>query len=238
LTLKNDSIISILQKGFGSFVVMLLILWLFVAPSTGHTAQNHRVKIIYFFSPSSPDCIDAEPAVIALGREYSMEGYNFGKIAPRGYPFPVKPGDKKNARKVYGIKGIPSLVVIIDGVYKQKMEGAADIQDAKSIIKALSGGAMTVTEAAKNAKKAEFTVSGWIVAKGKYFKNVRFMLTDRTTEIRVKAWLPLEAVKSPIRKESPRLMSNVIGKPVVLRGSLTPSETGCLFLVKEEIPSD
>ncbi|MGC1456507.1 MAG: hypothetical protein WA946_15090 [Nitrospirota bacterium] len=222
----------------GTFTALLLLLLLLISPSVDHAAQSHHVKILYFFSLTCPDCLEAESAVIALGREYSVEGRNLGTNAAQGYPFPVKMSGKKNARKVYGIKEIPSLAVLIDGTCRQKIEGTSDIKDAKCIIKALSSGAVTVTEAAKKGTVAEFTVTGWVIAKGEYFKNVRFILTDRTTELQVKAWLPLEAMKSPMKRTMPRLMSNVIRKPVVLRGSLTQTDTGGLFIVKEELPLD
>ncbi len=226
------------QKGIGPFIAVLLTLLSCIAPSFNHAAQSPHVKVLYFFSLSCPHCVEARPAVIALSKEYRIEGHNFGTIKAKGYPFPVKMGDKKNARKAYGIKVIPSLAILIDGIYKQKIEGTSDIQDAKSIIKALSSGAMTVTEAVNKKKDADLTVTGWVVAKGEYFKNVRFMLTDRKTEIQVKAWLPLETMKSPMKKAGPRLMSNVIRKPVVLRGSFIQTDTGALFLVKEELPLD
>lgn len=229
----NDRRISV-----GPFITLFLFLLLLISPSVDHAAQSPHVKILYFFSLPCPDCLEAEPAVIALGREYSVEGRNLGTKAAQGYPFPVKTGGKKHARKVYGIKEIPSLAVLIDGTCRQKIEGTSDIKDAKSIIKALSGGAVTVTEAAKKETDAELTVTGWVIAKGEYFKNVRFMLTDRTTELQVKAWLPLEAMKSPMKRTIPRLMSNVIRKPVVLRGSLIQTATGGLFIVKEELPLD
>jgi thiol-disulfide isomerase/thioredoxin len=222
----------------GPFIALSLILLLFISPSFNHAAQSPHVKILYFFSLQCPDCLEAEPAVIALGREYSVEGRNLGTKAAQGYPFPVKMGGKKHARKVYGIKEIPSLAVLIDGTCRQKIEGTSDIKDAKSIIKALSSGAITVTEAAKKETNAELTVTGWVIVKGEYFKNVRFILTDRTTELQVKAWLPLEAMKSPMKRTMPRLMSNVIRKPVVLRGNLTQADTGGLFIVKEELPLD
>lgn len=224
---------SSLQRNFSPFAVFLFLLF-FIAPSWNHAGP--RVKILYFFSMSCQDCIDVEPAIIALGKEYGIEGYNTGTTEARGYPFAVKMDDRKAAREVYGIKGIPSLAILVDGVFKQKIEGRSDIQDAKSIIKALSNGAMTVTEAAKMKMSAELTITGWVVAKGEYFKHVRFILTDRTTEIQVKAWLPLEAMKSPMKKAGPRLMSDVLRKPVVLKGRLTQTKSGGLFQVKEELP--
>jgi thiol-disulfide isomerase/thioredoxin len=220
----------------GPLIALLSLLLLFISSSVDHAAENHHVKILYFFSLTCPDCLEAEPAVIALGREYSVEGRNLGTKSEQGYPFPVKMYGKEHAKKVYGIKEIPSIAVLIDGRYRQTIEGTSDIKDARRIIKALSSGAITVTEATKKETDAELTVTGWVIVKGEYFKNVRFILTDRTTELQVKAWLPLEAMKSPMKKAMPRLMSNVIRKPVVLRGNLTQADTGGLFIVKEELP--
>ena len=185
-----------------------------------------------------PDCLEAEPAVIALGKKYSVEGRNLGTKAAQGPPFPVKRYSKEHARKIYGIKEIPSIAILIDGQCRQTIEGTSDIKDAKSIIQALSSGAITVTEAAKKGTDAELTVTGWVIAQGEYFKNVRFILTDRTTELQVKAWLPLEAMRSPLKRTMPRLMSNVIRKPVALRGSIIQTDTGGLFIVREELPLD
>jgi thiol-disulfide isomerase/thioredoxin len=220
------------------FAGLFFIIWALFGPTIIQAGQNDHVKILYYFSMTCRHCIDAKPAVIALSKEYSIEGRNVGTLAAQGYPFPIKTVDKKTAKEVYGITGVPALAVLIDGVYKQKIAGASDIQDAKTIIKALSLGAMTVTEAKRNAKDAEITITGWVISQGEYFKNARFLLTDRTTEIPVKAWLPLEAVKSPLNKTTPRLMSSVIRKPAVLKGSFKQTETGSIFLVKEELPLD
>jgi thiol-disulfide isomerase/thioredoxin len=201
-------------------------------------AQKPDIKILYFFSTTCRHCSDARPSIIALSKEFSIAGLQFGEGQPAAFPFPVKAGDKKIAKEVYGIAGVPTIAVLVDGKYKQKIEGAADIQDAKIIIKGLAGGAITVSEAAEKAGAGEFTVTGWIVAKGEYFKNARFFLTDRKTELPVKAWLPLEVVKSPVQKKRPKLMSDVIKKPVVLKGQVKKTAAGDVFVVRTEVPVD
>ncbi len=153
------------------------------------------------------------------------------------FPFPVKPGDKKLAKGIYGVQGVPTLAILIDNVYKQKIAGTPDIQDAKVIVKALAQGAKTVTEAA-GTQEGEITITGWIIAKGEYFKKAQFFITDRKTELPIKAWLPLEAVKSPVSKKRPKLMSDVIRKPVVLKGSIKKTAAGSVFQVKEELGID
>ncbi len=223
------------QRGFGPFAGFILIVWTLSAASFVFAARDHHVKILYFFSASCIHCIEARPAVIELSKEYEIEGLLFNDGSPQSFPFPIKTGDKKTAKEVYGVKGVPTLAVLVDNVYRQKIAGAADIQGAKVIIKALADGAMTVTEAAKKAPDAEITITGWIVAKGEYFKKAQFFITDRTTELPVKAWLPLEVMKSPFRKTRPRLMSDVIKKPVVLKGSIKKTATGGIFQVKEEM---
>jgi hypothetical protein len=73
---------------------------------------------------------------------------------------------------------------------------------------------------------------------GSYFKNAPFSISDRSTELPIKAWLPLETVKSPFQNKRPRLMSDVIRKPVVLKGIVQRKGTGVIFHVEEEIPID
>ncbi len=226
------------QRGYSPFAGFILIVWMLSAASFVFAARDHHVKLLYFFSASCIHCIEARQAVIELGKEYEIEGLFFNDGTPQSLPFTVKAGDKKTAKEVYGVKGVPTLAVLVDGVYRQKIAGAPDIQDAKVIIKALADGAITVSEAAKKAPDAEITITGWIVAKGEYFKKAQFFITDRTADLPVKAWLPLEAVKSLFRKTRPRLMSDVIKKPVVLKGSIKKTATGGIFQVKEEIRLD
>jgi thiol-disulfide isomerase/thioredoxin len=224
--------------GFGPLSVFFLLWIILLCPASVPAAQKPDIKILYFFSTTCRHCIDARPSVIALSKEFTLEGLQLGEGQPAAFPFPVKAGDRKIAREVYGVVGVPTIAVIVDGKYRQKIAGASDIQDAKTIIEGLAGGAMTVTEAAEKAGAGEFTVTGWIIAKGEYFKNARFFLTDRKTELAVKAWLPLEVVKSPVQKKRPGLMSDVVKKPVVLKGQIKKTAAGDVFLVRTEVRVD
>lgn len=220
-------------------VWLFLVIVLITAFSFVYAGQSHYVKILYFYSESCTHCIAAKPSVIDLSKEYEVEGLIFGGEKTQPMPFPVKTGDKKIARERYGVRGYPTLAILIDGVYRQKIAGTSDVQDAKRIIKALATGAVTVTEASKNRGQEEITVTGWVVARGEYFKKAQFAITDRSTELPVSAWLPLEAMKSPFSKNRrPRLMSDVVKKPVVLKGSIKRTATGSLFQVSEEIRID
>jgi thiol-disulfide isomerase/thioredoxin len=220
-------------------VWLFLVIGLISTFSFGYADAVHHVKILFFFSESCRHCMAAKPSVIDLSKEYEVEGLIFGGEMTQPMPFPVKTGDKKIAREKYGVSGYPTLAILIDGVYRQKITGASDVQDAKAIIKALANGAVTVTEASKNRGQEEITVTGWVVARGEYFKKAQFAITDRTTELPVRAWLPLEAMKSPFSKNRRlRLMSDVVKKPVMLKGSIKRTATGGLFQVKEEIRID
>jgi hypothetical protein len=42
-------------------------------------------------------------------------------------------------------------------------------------------------------------------------------------------------VKSRFKKARPRLMSDVLGKPVMLKGKLTKTEAGLRFEVREDV---
>ncbi len=215
-----------------------LFIWLLSANSFTFAVTSHHIKILYFYSESCTGCIAAEPLVIAFGKEYDVEGFRYGDGNLRSLPFPVKVWDAKIAKEKYGVNECPTLVVLVDGVSRQKIAGASDVQDAKTIIRALADGAMTVSEAARSAGEGEITITGWIASKGAYFKDAKFSITDRATEMPITAWLPLEAMKSPFRTMRPRIMSDVIGKPVVLRGIVERKAEGSVFRVKEEIPID
>ncbi len=216
---------------------LVLIIGIISAYSFDAAGKNPNVKILYFFSESCIHCMAAKPSVIDLSKTYDVEGLRFGQGNAQSWPFPVKSADK-NIMQAYGVKGYPTLAVLVDGIFKQKIAGTSDVLDAKVIIRALANGAMTVTEAARKDGTGEITITGWISAKGNYFKNAQFSITDRSSELPVSAWLPLEAVKSPFRNKGPRLMSDVIKKPVVLKGSIQKTATGVKFRVKEEIPID
>ncbi len=219
---------------------LLFIIGIIILSSSAHAAKSHHIKIIYFYSESCIHCEAAKPAVIDLSREYDVEGCRFGG-GKQQLPFPVKAGDKKIAKE-YGVNAYPALAILVDGMFRQKIAGTSDVQDAHIIIKALEQGGMTVTEAVKNDRGEEIKITGWISSKGEYFKKAQFAITDRTTELPVNAWLPLEAVKSPFRtKENgnrPRLMSDVVRKPVLLEGSIKKTGTSTIFHVREEIRID
>ncbi len=222
-------------------VRFFLIIGLISAFSLAYAGKSHshHVKILYFYSETCTHCIAAKPLVIDLSKEYEVEGLIFGGNKTQPMPFPVKTGDKKIAKDRYKVRGYPTLAILVDGEYRQKIAGTSDVQDAKAIIKALANGAVTVTEASRTSEQEEITVTGWVVARGEYFKNAQFAITDRTTELPVSAWLPLEAMKSPFNKNRrPRLMSDVIKKPVVLKGSINKTASSSLFQVKEEIRMD
>jgi hypothetical protein len=222
------------RGGFGPLAVFFLLLAAVFQPPVS-AGPNSAIRLIYFFSSSCRHCVDAKPSVIALSREFPLEGLHFGQGPLSAFPFPVKEGDRKIAREVYGVSGVPAIAVMVDGKYKQMIAGADDIRDAKVIVKALSGGAKTVSEAAETVQETELEITGWIIARGEYFKGAQYFITDRKTELRIKAWLPLEAVKRPFPGKRPRLMPDVVNKPVVLRGSIKRTTDGPLFLVKEEL---
>jgi hypothetical protein len=79
-----------------------------------------------------------------------------------------------------------------------------------------------------------FRVTGWVVSKGGYFHNTRFYLADRRQAVLINPWLPIEAVRSPQRKTLPRLMSDIIGKPVFLEGTATTIDGILEFTVGKE----
>jgi len=230
-----DRINTFRRRGECLFAVFLWIVLTLLAALSVTARENNRVKLLYFFSTSCDHCIEARPAVISLSKEFLIEGLYFNHGIPQSFPFPIKAGDKKAAKEAYGVKGVPTLVVLVDGAYRQKIEGPHDIQDAKTIIEALANGAITATEASKKMNEAEIAITGWIISKGKYFKDAQFFITDRTTELQIKQWLPLETAMSPFRKKRPRLMSDVINKPVLLRGKATKKDGVYTFIVKEEV---
>ncbi len=221
------------QRGLGLFAGFLIL----ASAAFVFAGQDSRVKILYFFSPSCRHCIDAKPFIMDLSKEYSIEGFRFGEGNTPPFSFPITAGDKKIAREKYDVKGVPTLAILIDGVYRQKIEGMPDIQDARVIIRGLAKGAVTVTEAAQR-KKGELTITGWLIARGINFKKAQFFITDRRTELPVKAWLPREVVKSPVQKKRPKLMSDVVKTPLILKGSFHKSAAGTVFFVAEEVPAD
>lgn len=223
------------MKPFAGFFLALIVSSVF---SSVYANNEKSIKLIYFFSSSCKHCIESRPVVINLSETYPIEGIIFGKVSEQSLPFSVREGNKEQAKKDYGIAGIPTIAVFVNGLYKQKIEGSRDIQHADVVIKALAKGALTVTEAAKLGASERVTITGWLVNKGDYFKNANFVITDRRENIRVKPWLPLEAAKSPLKKVRPRIMSDVLNKPTTLRGTLVKKDQGLELVVKEEVSFD
>ena len=226
------------RGGLGLLAGFFILFAAAVFPPLVPAGQKAQIRLLYFFSSSCRHCAEAKPFVIALSREFPLEGLHFGQGPLPAHPFPVREGDKKIAQELYGVRGVPAVAVMVEGKYKQRIEGVADIRDAKVLVKALSEGAKTVSEAVETFQETEIAVTGWISARGEYFKGAQFFITDRKTALRVKAWLPLEAVKSPFQNRRPRLMSDVVNKPVVLRGSIKKTKEGFFFMVKEELLID
>jgi hypothetical protein len=172
-----------------------------------------------------------------LSAEYPVQGLLYGKGAVEQMPFDVKPGDKATSSK-YGVTGVPSLVILQNSSFRMKIGGEHDIVNAPLILKALEKGALSVSEAVEKGGAEKYIVIGWLVSRGEYFKDAKFFLTDRLKTISIKPWLPLEAVKAPMRKTRPRLMSDVIDRVVVLEGTLTRSGSDIQFIVGRELSID
>ncbi|MCK9418037.1 MAG: thioredoxin family protein [Nitrospirae bacterium] len=198
------------------------------------SAAEPSYTILYFYSSTCPHCKNVAPVMKDLSKEYKIQGLLYGKDAGEQMPYEVKKGDKATSSK-YGVKGVPSLVMLKDDKFRLKIAGEHNIKDAPLILKAFRKGALTVSEAIEKGPRKTYTVIGWIGSRGEYFKNARFVLTDRKRTISVKPWLPLEAVKSPFKKARPRLMSDVIDKPVLIEGLLTKINDDLQFTVRKEI---
>jgi thiol-disulfide isomerase/thioredoxin len=225
-------------QGGGSTSSLLLLFyaaWLTLFPSFALANSKSAVHILYFFSSSCPHCIEVQPYVKELSREFHIDGFLAGKGDVKGLPFPVQKGAKEIALQ-YGIKGVPAMVVLADGVVKLKISGARDIKDIHVILKAFQSGAMTASEALDKVPQTEFILTGWVAHRGPYFDtNAPFVITDRQNDLTVDVWLPIEVVKSPFKKSGPRMMSDVMNKPVVLRGKLIKTDRGRRFRVSEEM---
>jgi hypothetical protein len=171
-----------------------------------------------------------------LSATLPVQGLLFGKGDVEQMPFEVKRGNKATSQK-YGVTGVPSLVILQNGAFRMKINGEQDIKNAPLILKALQRGALSVSEVVEKGSKRRYIVAGWVVSRGEYFRDQRFFLTDRQKTISVKPWLPLEAVKAPLRgrRTRPRLMSDVIDNVVVLEGALTGSGPTGQFVAEREI---
>ncbi len=193
------------------------------------------IKILYFFKDSCTHCQAVAAYVKELSKEYTIEGWVSTETKREGYPFPVKVGSRKIA-PMYGVQGVPTMVVLVNGTFKTKIAGERDIKNSRQILKAVEQDAITVSEAYEKKPAGAVLLTGWVENLGEYFKQPKFFLTDRQKRILIKPWLPLEAAKSPFSKKSgPRLMSDVINRPVLVKGNLNKKDDVYQFNVSEEI---
>ncbi len=215
---------------FITFILLSSLAVVFSAP------KNQDLTLLYFFSPSCPHCAAVAPVIKELSKEYPVQGLVYGKGTPQPMPFDVERGNEETSAR-YGIQGVPALIAFQNDTVRQIFRGEYDIRDARTILRGFLKGALTPSEAAAKGQKS-YTITGWIINKGEYFKDAHFYLTDRRQSIAVKPWLPLEAVKSLFRKTRPRLMSDVIDKPVILHGDLIKNDDAYLFVVHEEVTAE
>ena len=219
---------------FRLFFLFIFLQAFVVASSAG---AEDRLHLLYFFTATCPHCKQATPVVSQLSAHYNIQGIVYGRENPGPLPFPVRQGTREEVN-LYHIEGVPSLVVLSGGKVKYVFIGEQSIRDAPVLLNAFRGGALSVSEALAQGPGGDYTMAGWIISRGEYFNDAHFFLTDRKKQVPVQPWLPLEAVKSPFKKARPRLMSDVIDRPVVLKGTLIKSGAGLLFLVKEEVRRD
>lgn len=223
-----------MRRSFLSLLILLvsLALTLFAA-----AAASDDLNLLYFFSSDCPSCKNIEPIVKDLSREFKMQGLVYGEGRIESIPFEVRTGDEDTSKR-YGVESFPVLTALMNGKVKQTFRGERDIRDVKPFLYAFRRGALSISEAVAQEQHKILTIAGWVIAKGAYFKNVQFFITDREADLSIKAWLPLEAVRSPFRKKRPRLMSDVVNRPVALRGELIKEGQIFRFWVKEEILLD
>jgi thiol-disulfide isomerase/thioredoxin len=200
-------------------------------------APQDDLTVLYFFSANCVHCRNAEPSIKELSREFPVQGLYYGKDRPAPMPFEVRKGDKATASK-YDVTGVPILVVLKNGALRYKIRGEQDVKDARAVLRAFRKGALTVSEAIEKGPGKSYSVFGWVESRGEGFKDAKFFLTDRRKSIPLRPWLPVEAVKSPFKRARPRLMSDVVDRPVALKGELTGNEQAYLFTVNEEISLD
>lgn len=200
-------------------------------------AHLDDLTALYFFSTSCPHCKAVEPAIEGISKEFKVQGLFYGKGVPGPMPFNIRKGDQATSAR-YGLEGVPALVVLKNGSVRHIFRGEYDIRDARSFLRGFRKGALTVTEATAQGTQKEVMIVGWVRSRGDYFKEKLFFFTDHKESILIKPWLPLEAIKSPFKRTRPRLMSDVIDKPVALKGDLLKTGKTYQFTVKEEINLD
>jgi thiol-disulfide isomerase/thioredoxin len=206
------------------FCLFLVFLPVTLLPASG-------LRVLFLFTPKCPHCRATIPFMNNLSKKYIVEGIVFGNGDIPEVKFPLTKGTKDMAER-FGLKKVPYLVVLEDGRQRLAVSGRRDIMDIEVILRGISQGALLPSEI-KNIGAKEFVLTGWLIHRGEYFKkDSGFFITDRKTSIEVLPWLPLEAVKSPFKAKRPKTMSDLIGRPLILKGRLDERDR---FIVKEEI---
>lgn len=204
-------------------------------------AEKDALKILYFLSPTCNHCAEVAPFVKKeLSVEFEMEGRAAKPEAVKGYPFPVKAASPE-LKKQYGVKGVPTMIVLKNGQFKTRISGAKDIPISRPLLRALKNGAWTVSEVYEKNPDREILLTGWVRSVGRSLgSDFKLFITDRSKNLIVNPWLPREAVKSKFaQKQQPRVQSEVVGKAVALKGTATRHADGTMrFQVKEEVRFD
>ncbi|MDA8101033.1 MAG: thioredoxin family protein [Nitrospiraceae bacterium] len=228
---------QLIHKGgsFGSLLFLSLLLGL-LAMIPGPVSAGGKLRLLYFFNTSCSHCNAVAPLVKELSKTYPTEGWISSPQDIKGYPFPVKVGSKDLAQK-YGIQGVPTIVVLRNDKPCVKIAGERDIRNAKAMLHFLNAGALTITEAMESGKSGEIFVAGWISSPVNIIDGrVPLFLSDRVKKIRVKPWLPLGEDGGSRQKKSARTMSEVLNKPVALKGVIEKDAQGNpLFQVRTEV---
>jgi thiol-disulfide isomerase/thioredoxin len=211
-----------------SFTIAVLLFLIFpLCPLYSNTG----LRLVFLFTPKCPHCRATIPFMNDLSEKYIVEGIIFGNGDIPEVKFPLTKGTKDMAER-FGLKKVPYLVVLENGRQRLAVSGRRDIMDMEVILRGISQGALLPSEI-KDGGAKEFVLTGWLIHRGEYFKkDSGFFITDRKTSIEVLPWLPLEAVKSPFKAKRPKTMSDLIGRPLILKGRLDARDR---FIVKEEI---
>lgn len=196
--------------------------------------KENALEAYYFYSTACPGCANVASIIKELVMEIPIRGFINGNGDTETMPFEVRMADKATLTQ-YDVQKFPTLVVLKNGIVKQMFRGEQEIKDARVMLIAFRKGGWSVSEVLEQKPQNEYRVAGWIVSKGEYFDKPLFYLSDRRQTILIKSWLPLEAVQSPFRKTRPRLMSDVIGKPVFLEGVVTKTGDNLQFQVVREL---
>jgi hypothetical protein len=190
-------------------------------PLISAAAQHGDARgAVYIISADCPACERVVPQIRELSRVLRIQVFVYGNGDMDLTPFKVRKAGNATLRR-YGIHIFPSLAIMKNGAVRQLFAGEQDIRDARVILNAFNKGAWSVSEVIERKPQNRFRVTGWLVSNGEYFHNPQYHLTDRRHSVLIRPWLPFEAARSPFIRTHPRLMSDVIGKPVFLEGTAT-----------------